>query len=159
MNSPRSRRTNARSAERQERALQLLIGGATNQQVADQLGYSSRGAAHNAITKALAEHAARRAELAGQALTLTLARLDALWRPQYIKAIRGDGAAAETCLRILDRQMKLLGLVAPIRADVTIATRTELDVEVEQLLDRLAGLAPGIDVPPPSKTDEGDPSP
>lgn len=134
----RSRRVNAQTAEKHERALQLLIGGATNQQIADQLGYSSRGAAHNAVTQALNEHSARRAELADQALTIALERLDALWRPQYVKAIRGDGRASETCLRILDRQIKLLGLGAPSRADISITSRTELDVQVETLLTKLA---------------------
>lgn len=154
---PRSRRVDAQATEKQERALQLLIGGATNQQVADQLGYSSRGAAHNAITKALTEHAARRADLADQALTLTMARLDALWRPQYVKAIRGDGQAADTCLRIIDRQIKLLGLGAPTRSDITIATRTDLDSEVELLLNKLTGRQAVIDVP--AHEDEGDPPP
>ncbi|ORL93427.1 hypothetical protein A5N78_04640 [Prescottella equi] len=154
MKSPRSRRVNAQAAEKQERALQLLIGGATNQQVADQLGYSSRGAAHNAITKALAEQAARRADLADQALTIALERLDALWRPQYVKAIRGDAGAAETCLRILDRQIKLLGLGAPTRADVTISSRSELDVEVEKLLGKLAPRPMVLDSTPADEEEQ-----
>ncbi|MGW6376264.1 hypothetical protein ACWFRB_09395 [Rhodococcus sp. NPDC055112] len=139
MQTHNSRRARAKAGDRHERALQLLIGGATNQQIADQIGYASRGAAHNAVTKALAEHAERRAALADQALTITLARLDALWRPQYVKAVRGDASAADTCLRIIDRQMKLLGLTAPIRSDVTISTRSELDAEVEKLLGKLDG--------------------
>ena len=45
----------ADAAERHERAVQLSIAGKTYQEIADTLGYASRGAAHDAVRAALKE--------------------------------------------------------------------------------------------------------
>jgi DNA-binding NarL/FixJ family response regulator len=51
-------RNRALAAARQARAVELLTSGRTYQQVADELGYTSRGTVHNVVAKALREQTA-----------------------------------------------------------------------------------------------------
>ena len=72
------------------RAVELLVSGCTYQQVADELG-SSRGTAHNIVTKALREQTA---EAVADLRDLENARLDALQHALWDAAMTGDVKAA-----------------------------------------------------------------
>jgi hypothetical protein len=45
------------------------------------------------------------------------ARLDALWRPMYLRAIGGDSLVVDRCLRIMARRAALNGLDAQLGCD------------------------------------------
>lgn len=93
--------------QRQDKALELRKAGATYNQIATQLGYSSPSTAHRAVTTALNRLCTDNAE---QLLKLELTRLDqaTLWAAQRAKA--GEPAAINTLVRISERRAKLLGL-------------------------------------------------
>ena len=120
--------------ERDNNAVAMRLSGATFQQIADQLDYANRGAAHKGVTAAL-KRAAREAN--SEMLELELGRLDRLQTAHWVKAIQGDIKAAEYCLRVIDRRCKLLGLDAAIKIEQDIHifdTREELEHEAEQII-------------------------
>ena len=78
--------------------------------IAENLGITERAAA-----ALVSERIAAAAELVDQGqrrtlLTMELDRLDQLQRAVWIDAIGGDTRAVETCLKIIDKRAKLLGL-------------------------------------------------
>lgn len=113
----------------------MFVDGHTYLEIADQLNIS-RSRAHALVTDALADHTKECEEIANRALPIVLARLDRLYKPQAKLAAKGDVDAANICIKIIDRYIKVHGLER-IRADLTITTRTELDAEIEALI---AGL-------------------
>lgn len=54
------------------------------------------------------------------------------------KILQGDAKAAEAAVRAMDHEAKLLGLYAPVRANVTITD--EMTAKVKQLAEELAEL-------------------
>lgn len=94
-------------AVRRVRAVELLASGCTYQQVADQLGYTSRGTAHNIVTKALREQTA---EAVGSLRGLENARLDALQLALWDAAMTGDVRAAVGIVKIVQARVRLKGL-------------------------------------------------
>ena len=133
---------------REGQVLSLRLAGATHAQIGAQLGISESQACR--IAKRV--EARLRAESADVALSLRekeLARLDAIYIPAYARASgkAGDDPAALTCLRIMERRAKLLGLDAPVKQDVTqhgdvptfvfnnVAPPTEPEPETESVSD------------------------
>jgi len=146
--------------ERQQKALELRLAGATFQQVADKLGLSHRADARKLICKGLELYRERRDDAAEDLVEKILetyaerrARCRVLRVAYYTKAVRGDLKAAGLLLDV-DREeregdrdvRKILGLDAPVRTELTGRGGGALAVEVlepnAQLLDRLARLAP-----------------
>ena len=72
--------------------------GCTYQQVADTLGYTSRGTAYNVVAKALKEQTA---EAVGSLRGLENARLDALQRALWEAAMTGDVRAVTAIVQIV----------------------------------------------------------
>ncbi len=83
-------------------------------QIAEEAGYNSRQAAHDAVKRAL-DRIER--EPADALVKLDLERLDVLWQIQYINAQAGDVQAMAACMKIMERRARLLGLDAPIKTD------------------------------------------
>ncbi|WP_282775797.1 hypothetical protein [Nocardia sp. CC201C] len=135
------RRRLASAAVRREYALEMYVEGKTFQQIADALDYCDRGSAHRAVQTALEESAARTTALADQARPLVLERLERLWGPWFTRARSGDPKAADICLRMIDRFCKIHGLDR-IQVEATITSRTELDAEIEELVNKLRTGAP-----------------
>ena len=103
------------SVDRQRQALQLRAGGATYQQIADALGYRGAAGALKAVRAGLL---ATLQEPADELRTLELARLDALLRAVWPKAMRGELTAVDRVLKIMERRANLLGLDAPVRVNI-----------------------------------------
>jgi hypothetical protein len=107
---------------REQQALALRLTGATLQQVADQLGYASRGAAYKAVERGLGYSApAESAEALRQEARGRLDRaLLAVW-PDVV-AQGGDWrrrhAAVDAALRIEERRCRLEGLDRPAPIDL-----------------------------------------
>lgn len=100
----------AQSLHREARAVELLMAGRDYDQIAAELGYSSRSGAWRAVQRALRK---RREEVAGEYLDLELDRLDALQAALWDAAMAGDPKAVDAILKISDRRCELLGLLPP----------------------------------------------
>jgi hypothetical protein len=115
---------------RKRRALELRAAGMPYQDIGDELGIDRTTAAHY-VAEALERFLGEEVRCADAARQLHLARLEDLLSVRWDKAMRGDATAAMACLKILERQAKLLGLDAPQRVD--IAPRLRLLAEQEGL--------------------------
>lgn len=139
--SPRKRPTplNAAQAEKQRKALQLRIAGATFAEIAAQLGYADESGAYRLVDRALIETQRPPAEELRTLLTMRYERLLlALWP----KATAGDVPSINAARRIVDSLAKLH---LPIRFEGTVTQQTEADAAIAALvaeLDRRA-IGPG----------------
>ena len=89
------------------RAVELKTAGYTYAQVADELGYFSRGTAYNIVAKALREQTA---EAVADLRDLENARLDALQLALWDAAMTGDIEAAVVIVKIVKARVHLNGL-------------------------------------------------
>lgn len=123
----------AETIAREQHVLELRRAGVTFDRIAEEVGISDRSTAHKIYKRALArtlqEPAAEIRHLEGD-------RLDRLQVAVWSRALRGDLAAVDRVLRIMERRAKLLGLD---HAD-GIAERT-LQLEADRI--RLMALAFG----------------
>lgn len=103
------------AAEKRARALELRKAGATYDQIARQVGFSERGAAYRAVQTALLEITQEPAQEVRQ---LELERLDAMLLGLWPAARKGKEGAVDRVLRIMERRAKLLGLDAPVKAEM-----------------------------------------
>lgn len=95
------------ASRRRSAALKLVSEGMTYQQVADHLGYRSRGTVHRLVRtaiQALDESAVQ--DYRQQAAE----RLERLLSAVWALALAGDLRAARTALRIVDAECRLMGL-------------------------------------------------
>jgi hypothetical protein len=129
------------AAERQRKALELRMAGATFQAIADALDYGNRSSATDAITRALRDTTPK--ELTDEVRRIENERLDALWRPMYLRAIGGDYLAVDRCLRIMARRAALNGLDASIRVRQAVITEQDIDAAIARL-DREAEALEGV---------------
>jgi len=89
------------------RAVELKTSGCTYAQVADELGYSSRGTAYNIVAKALREQTA---EAVADLRDLENARLDALQVGLWDAAMTGNVRSAAAIVQIVQARVRLNGL-------------------------------------------------
>lgn len=92
---------------RAARALELRMEGMKFDDIATELGYNSKQAAFDAVSRELR---AITREPAEEVLRLDLERLDRMWGVHYLNAQAGDAIALSACMRIMERRAKLLGL-------------------------------------------------
>lgn len=145
---------NLTTAQRDAQAAELRAAGHTYAQIAEQLGYSDKSAAHKAVEKILRETVSEPAEAVRK---LELERLDTLWRAvmavlkrKHLTVSHGkvihhedepleDDApvlqAVDRALRIQERRAKLQGLDSPARVSVDAEN---LGNEIGALINALA---------------------
>lgn len=87
-------------------------------QIAEALGYAGPQGAQYAVEAALTRIIREPAE---HVLTLELERLDGMFSKPYQNAINGDLMAINSCLAIMGRKARLLGLDAPVKTDATVS--------------------------------------
>lgn len=133
---PASKAQQAATADRRARNLQMRLGGATWDQIADRLEYASKAAACKDFDRALAATRNTLAENAAQLREIQLLRLDRLQAAFWPRAMSGDHHAGKVCLDVHRERVKLLGLDA--------AQRT-LDNAVDAWLTHLGGAADTLD--------------
>ena len=97
----------ALAAARRVRAVELKAAGYTYSQVANELGYTSKGTAYNIVTKALREQTA---EAVTDLRDLENARLDALQHALWDAAMTGDVRSATVIVQIVQARVHLNGL-------------------------------------------------
>ena len=111
--------------EKQARALELRRQGYLLREIADALDIDSPATACNVIKKALKEVIREPAEAV---IALELDRLDRMFVAAYSRASDQEKPfgrdAVETCLKIMERRAKLLGLDRPIKLANTDPTGT-----------------------------------
>jgi hypothetical protein len=114
---PTGKKTDAVSVQarlKAAKAIELRKEGMGFPEIAKELGYNSRQAAHDAVSRGLKSILR---EPALELITLDLERLDALWNIQYLNAQGGDVQALAACMKIMERRAKMLGLDAPSKTD------------------------------------------
>lgn len=99
------------------KAMTLRMEGTTFEEIATQCGYNSKQAAYDAVRR---EIEAITREPAMELVKLDLERLDALWQVPYLKAQAGDVYSLASCLKIMERRAKLLGLDAAVKVAATV---------------------------------------
>lgn len=125
---------NADMADRQRKAMDLRIAGATLEQIAQQLGYADASGAYRAICRGLVE---TQRPAADELRELESRRLDRLLLAVWQQALAGDLKAVETARRLLDQRARLWGLNMPVKVDATVTQRTETDAALQALVDEL----------------------
>ena len=95
------------TAEKRKEALELRALGYSYQQVADEVGYASKGAAHKAVAQELRNIPREAAE---QARELELGRLDEMQAAAMNGAMAGDLFAIDRVIKVIESRAKLLGL-------------------------------------------------
>lgn len=116
-------------------AVKLRKLGMPFQQIADRVGYNSRQAAHQAVTKALTEIREETQDTADDLRTLEAERLDQLWQIAFTEALTNQNLrAVETAVRIQDRRAKLFGLD---KADERMAQAIEANAEASMAQARV----------------------
>ncbi len=136
------RRLTAR--ERERKAMELRLAGATYAQIAQALGISQAGA-HKAVMRALKRLNEKLNEQAEQVRRLELERLDRMLLALWPQAQKGNHGAVDRILRIMERRARLLGLDAPKSVDVTSGGEP-----LQIILDWGDGNADGDDAKAPS---------
>lgn len=101
-------RSLAQAQLKRTRAVELLAAGYNYDEIARQVGFSNRGSAHRAVTRALAE---REIEAVDDLRALELDRLDALHSAFWHQAIGGDHAAARVILEVSRQRLRICGTV------------------------------------------------
>lgn len=100
-------RSLAQAQLKRTRAVELLAAGCNYDEIARQVGFTSRGSAYRAVTKALAE---REIEGVDELRVLELDRLDALHAAFWHQALAGDIAACKIILAISAQRRRLYGI-------------------------------------------------
>lgn len=107
MGRPRGKAPNPTVLDKERQVVALRRQGLVWQDIADQVGYSSPSGASEAYYRAsyrvVAEDITALRELENE-------RLDYLFASVWERALAGDIQATETCLKIMSRRSKLLGL-------------------------------------------------
>lgn len=128
-----------RARDRETRAVAMRVRGASYQEIAEAVGYYDKAGAQKAVTRALAAAASEQREDRAVLVQRELDLIDACIAGLAEKVGRGDVRAVEGTLRAIERRARLLGLDAPMRADVTVTDA--LTAEVQALADEIAGTA------------------
>lgn len=128
--------------QRQAKAIQLRVAGASLAVVAKECGYADPSGAHQAIVAGLREILPDQDR--SDARRLELAKLDRLEMAAWPLALRGDDRAAATILRCVQTRAKLLGLEAPAQIDLRVREGEMVRVEILEVLndETLAALKP-----------------
>lgn len=149
-------KNNPETIEKERKVLELRRAGLTFDVIAQEVGYAAPSGAYHAFTNALRRtlNAAGSEELR----ELEADRLDRLQRFAWTSAAQGNLKAIETILRIMNRRARLLGLDQPLKIsqEVTVWNGDgDLDREIQELIQRLAGVDGGADVLADSEGEAG----
>jgi len=131
---------------------QIAANMAKNPQV-DEPKYSE-AQAYRDVMHALEFLNKQRAEEAELYRRLELERLDTLWVEYFKRASKGDVLSVNVCMTILDKRIRLLGLAAPVRQEISapgggpvqvrhLAAAGMSDEELRERVEELAAFAVG----------------
>ena len=129
----RTKGVTAATRDKQRRAVELRLGGATYEVIAKAVGYAAASGARYAVDAGLKIAII---EPAQEVLNMELHRLDKLLFGLWPTAVRGDVTSIDRVLKIMDRRAKYLGL-DQIKVDVT--TRDGDLADLDAALQALTG--------------------
>lgn len=123
--------------DKERRALELRRAGITFDQIAQTLGYKNSDGAWRAVRRAMQR--TLRESGAEEIRDQELDRLDRLQAAVWPRALQGDLPAVGAVVRIMERRSKMLGLDAPITAQVKVEhfDGDSIDAEVQRLIATL----------------------
>ena len=146
-----SPRYQAGIVERETKALQAYLAGMTYENVAKAAGYGDRSTAAAAVKRAIARRRAERDDLADEAGTVMLDKLDMLYRSLVTTALDRNNPdqykAVDRILAVMDRTAKLQNLFAPLQVEATVRVKDELDEEIATLVRKLKEAGPADALP------------
>ena len=122
---------------RDARALELRCAGATYWNIAQALGFRSKGSAHRAVERALQAEIGSVSDIRERYRRTQIARCQRLVRATWPAALKGDLGAISVVVKILEREARLLGLDAPATMSVSVRTHDhllEMLGELEELI-------------------------
>ena len=123
-------RTSKRKIEalqKEQKALELRIGGAPYRIIGEALGYADPSGAAKAVYRALDRIRSEIRESADQYIQLQLERLDKMLLGVWPEAVKGRYGAIDRVLKIEERRAKLLGLDAA--TELLVDWRAKLEEE------------------------------
>jgi hypothetical protein len=135
--------------DKERKALELRRAGVAYDVIAQNLGYTGASGAWTAVQRAL-KRTLREAG-AEQVRDQELDRLDRMQQAVWGRALQGDLPAVGTVLRIMERRAKMLGLDAPVTANIQVEhlDGNSIDAEVQRLIAALADNTPVKQLPTP----------
>lgn len=135
--------------EKERKALELRRAGVSYDVIAQQLGWSNGSGAWQAVQRAMR----RTLRDAGteQVRDQELDRLDRMQQAVWSRALQGDLPAVGTVLRIMERRSRLLGLDAPVTAQIQVEhfDGNSIDAEVARLIATLEAKPAKKELPTP----------
>lgn len=135
----RSSREMAEAANKRRQALGLHVQGASYQQIAERLGYATRGSAHAAVKAALAERSPSSPDV-GESYRVEAARLDVVIAALSPRVKAGDVQAVDRYLRAIERRTVVAGLLEGAEAG-TAEVAKEAATPLDELRSRRAARA------------------
>ena len=118
--------------ERRRQALELRAAGYTFKDIADHLGYAGPSEAYRSVMAGLKMTLQ---EPADEVRKLEIGRCNRLLNAIWEKGIKGDYGAIDRILKILERRARYLGLDAPEKRAVVVAT-TEIKLTPEEMKEQ-----------------------
>jgi len=97
-------------AQRRYQAVQMRIAGVSPTVIAERLGYSGAAAVSKDIDRSLQKAAKAEHMASEQLLRLEIDRLDRIMASLWPKVLKGEIAACEAALKVINRRSALLGL-------------------------------------------------
>lgn len=123
--------------DKERKALELRRAGMSYDEIAAAVGYGNGSSAWHAVQRAMKR--TLREGGADEVRDQELDRLDRLQRAVWPRALQGDLPAVGAVLRIMERRSKMLGLDAPIQANIAIEhfDGQTVDAEVQRIMATL----------------------
>lgn len=131
--------TRVLALEREAQCVLLFtVGGMNLDQIAKEVGYSDRSAAKKAIDRAMKRRYQETTEHRDVLIQRHVEITRAMIRGLAPKIVQGDVRSIEIGVKVLERESRLLGLDAPIKADLKVTDA--LTVEIAELVESMASL-------------------
>lgn len=130
----------AKVAERRAEAIGLRLAGMDWDTIATRLHYADKAAACKDVSRALAARLEEEGRAVEEYREVELMRLDRLQAAAWPAALAGDVRSIEAVLRLMIGRWKLLGLEAPVRAEVL--TIDAINAEIQSLSGQVGGGDP-----------------
>lgn len=129
----------ALAAEREAQAVQLYsLGGMTYDEIAEAVGYETRGGAQKAVTRGLKRRYDESTADRDAAIQRHLEITREVIRHMGPGLRKGNPRSAEVIIQALAREARMLGLDAPVKADVKITDA--MMAEIEELAEQMHSL-------------------
>lgn len=133
-----------RIRERRKMVVALRLAGLPWEEIAERAGVSSAAAARVDYTRARDKSIAELNASVEELRSVEVDRLDRLQAALWPRAVGGDIKAVDSCVRIIERRAKMLGLEAPTKVDL----QGRIDVESRVVVDVVMAVVESLGLEP-----------